>query len=188
MRRLSARRAGSAWALILVLSAIAGATPASARPRVPVLAQGRLPACLAFASAAVAQYHGESVDPLALQRAVKVTEAGVAYSDVVAVLQRWGIRASLARPSVAELRAALAAGLPLVIGQARSSLDHAIVVESYAAQRAVYRIMDPSHPAARERPAALVDERFEAAGARAIVICPQQGGTRAMRAVCAARR
>ena len=64
---------------------------------------------LALCGGAVARYHGQAVDPLAPQRAVKVTPAGAAYTDVVSVWQRWRVRASLERFSIADLRAAVAA-------------------------------------------------------------------------------
>jgi ABC-type bacteriocin/lantibiotic exporter with double-glycine peptidase domain len=168
---LAARRRRLLPALIAAAQLLA--LPASAHRRVPVLHQGRLPACVAFASAAVAQYHGHAVDPIALQRAVAVTPAGVAYADVVAVLVLWGIEARLLQSSVAELRARLAAGFPLVVGQSRGRKgDHAIVLEAYDAQRGVYRVMDPSQPAARERDAQQVDASFAQAGRRAILIRP----------------
>lgn len=152
--------------LLLLPAALAG------RP-VPALHQGVLPACATFSAAAVARSYGERVDPLALQRAVPVTAAGVRFEDVVAALARQGVHASVIFPPVTGVRGLLAHGMPVVLMQARPrGLDHALVVHGYDATTDRYQVMDPANPSRPTMPAAQVDAAFTAAGRRALLVLP----------------
>lgn len=182
-----ARRARVGWGLSLLAAlacapapdapsvaplALGASATAASSDRVPRVFQGRLPACLSYSAAAVARFHGYDVDPVALHASVPVTARGVAFADVAAVLNAQGVPTQQLVPAISGVRALVARGMPVVVAQARSARDHALVIESYDEARAMYAVMDPAHPGRRETPAAELEAAFTLAGSVALLVLP----------------
>ncbi len=126
---------------------------------VPVLEQ-RGVGCVPYAAAAVAQFHGVAIDPLALLRALPVTPRGIAYADVVAALRERDLRVDIFHPTLEELRRY---PQPLLVGLSNDlRADHALVVEGYAGGR--YHVMDPANPGLRQMDQQTLERGFSASG------------------------
>jgi len=144
----------------------------SAPRAVPVLEQVGV-GCIPYSAAAVAQYHGIALDPLELLRSLPVGPRGVAWTDVVAELRRRGIEARMIEVDVAELRAYLRAGRPLVIAQSRGVAgDHALVAIAYDPATARYAVMDPAEPALRSLDGSELEAAWEVAFRRTLLVEP----------------
>ncbi len=153
----------------------AGALPVEdevlkAERRVPVLFQRQSPLCLPTAAVALARYHGHQLELMDVARSVPVSVDGVAWDDVLRSLHNRGIEARYFRADPAGLRAVLAAGHGAVVGQAKGTRGHAIVVERYDAARGIYVVMDPANPGVEALEATELEARAAPTGYRGFVV------------------